>query len=172
MTTKQQIIGCQQKLNSKQAGDIADIIRIVTYLQKQEPNALLCGSVALYFADLLPYRNFGDIDFVINRKHFNTEDLPYRKDKYAGINRKRDKYESYHLDYYRMGKDVSINFLVHDDDVQLNEQTIKTIKCQSVDDILHWKRKYNRPKDKQDLKKIQIQIDSIFESTVLNQEEE
>ncbi len=165
MMINQRLHGFLRKLSSKQNKKEDFLPSVFIYavesLQKNNPTLLLCGSVALILSDLLPYRKVHDIDFVINRRHFDNSDLWVRTSPYPEMS--DDGYESYEMKQ----NGIFVNLLVFDDDVKLNEKVIMSpfnteIRCQDLNDILSWKRKYNRPKDIEDLKN----IDNAFEEAI------
>jgi hypothetical protein len=166
MMIKKLVTGCLQKLNLKSSGKTSSLphhfIYAIENFQKEHPEMLLCGSVALILNEALPYRKVHDIDFVINRQHFDSHRLGHRANPYT--NEVHDGYYSHEIEV----QDILINMLVFDDDIKLNEKTIISpfntkIKCQDINDILLWKRKYNRPKDIEDLNNINKAIeDAIF----------
>lgn len=140
-------------------------IDVILKLQERNPQLYLCGSSALMFSGLLEERHMSDIDFVINRRDLNALVglLNVRTDAYSGIEI-HDDYTSYHgsFNIYSLGMlrtiSYKINLLVFKDDIVLNTETIthlgNTFKTQKLDDILFWKRKYNRSKDIKDLDNI------------------
>lgn len=154
MTIRQLITGCLQKLNSKQSGSIdVNTIDKIRAFQKQHPEALLCGSAALILSDMMPYREIHDVDFVINKRHFDQ--LSYMM---AKTNPYDNEEEDGYISYSNMIGSIEFNLLVFDNNIKLKEKTITLpqgdIKCQEINDILYWKRKYNRLKDKEDLENI------------------
>lgn len=137
---------------------ITGLSTVVAEIQRLNSQLILCGSVALIFADMLDRSCVGDIDFVVNKKDCpRLRDIySLRKDKY--VDNVDDNYESYH-GVYDLGNEMfDINLLVFDDDIKLEIDTItylnKTVNIQKIDTILNWKKKYNRSKDIEDLNKI------------------
>lgn len=147
------------------------IIDIVIKLQKDNPNLYLCGSVALITAGLLENRKVSDIDFVLKYKDLDSIvnlidmriDTSYKPDRHDG-------YDSYH-GYYgtNVAGSIAINLLIFKNNAPLKVEFIKysdnTIKVQKLDDILCWKKKYNRSKDIQDLEKI---ANKLIEAELVN----
>lgn len=127
---------------------------VINELQVQLPQLVLCGSVALMLHDLLDRRNPSDIDFVLTEKDIPYFALSLREDKYLG----NDNYRSFHCKYLRSGKSYSLNLLVFTDDTVINTEVFKygdnNILAQKVDDILFWKKDYDRKKDRDDLDNI------------------
>ena len=127
-----------------------DYAYVVEELQKIFPQLVLCGSVALMLQGLLDRKNPGDIDFVLREN-----EIPIirglREDKYIG----NDKYRSFHLDYIKCGKNYKLNLLVFVNATVINTEVVNyqgiNLTMQKVDDILFWKRDYNRQKDRDDL---------------------
>lgn len=140
------------KLNDKS-------IRLIKELQRNNPDLLLCGSVALILSGLLPKRNVSDIDFVCSDKHMRKirRNLSLRSDPYNDLN---DGYNSYSTYITVGGWYCKINVLFFKDDTQLRSDHLKSnntmIKHQDLQDIINWKKKYNRPKDLKDLEEITL----------------
>ena len=141
------------------------IIPHIKALQDQNPGLLLCGSVALILSGLLENRAVSDIDFTINYKDINATFFKTLKRYPYSMDNSNDNYISYkHGDAI-----LPINILAFEDGVVLNSENIEVspglyIKCQSMSDIIYWKEKYNRFKDKEDLDKITMKI---IETTIL-----
>lgn len=144
----------------------SDYESVVRSIQAANPKLLLCGSLALILADKLDMRDMGDIDFVVNNKDYdnNTHGIswiapdpdPYNlADDNGG-----DGYESLHGQFKYNGKfrsrNVDINLLVFDDDIELKSETLtdSRIRVQDLDTVMRWKKKYNRDKDIKDMNNI------------------
>jgi hypothetical protein len=131
----------------------------IVSLQKDNLQLILCGSVALIVASILDERKVADIDFTAHRDYFDKLKLgPLNKDD-PYKDAEEDGYTSYHKNIYLSGKRLPLNVLIHEDpDAYITIQTVeykgRTFTIQKVDDILHWKKKYNRSKDLQDLENI------------------
>ena len=137
------------------AVSVKDLALIISDLQNKNPELFLCGSAALILAGYLDERVISDIDFVLRAKDLKAiiGVSGLRKDRYP--NDVQDGYSSWHCSY----KHCTINLLAFDDDnTSFDTETIthsgKTIEVQKVDDILRWKKKYNRSKDIKDLNNI------------------
>ena len=177
MTIKKQFIGYLQKLNSKLSGDpVFQVAKTVSTFQEMYPEAILCGSGALILSGMLPYRKMHDIDFIVSYDQFYNSDcgLWTSTDTYAVVNGFTDpKYTSYI--YKDTINNFIINLLVFGHKNDFNIDTICNlkysygyeIKCQSFEDIISWKQKYNRPKDKEDLR---IIMDKAFDDAVFTEE--
>jgi len=166
MTIKQLIIGCLQKLSSKQSGEWRDTKGInneyvdkIIKIQRENHGFLLGGSIALILGDVLPSRDIGDIDLIVSEDDFSQSNL-YMKasesDAYGGLpSVDKQRYRC----FYAYEKGIVINILVYERGVTFRRKNItlsdgSVIACHNFDDILRWKEKYNRPKDIQDLKRI------------------
>lgn len=131
----------------------------IVSLQKENPQMILCGSVALIVASVLDERPVADIDFTAHRNYFDklklgglSPDDPYK-------DAEEDGYTSYHKNVYIGLKRLPLNVLIHEeDDAYITIQTVeykgRIFTIQKVDDILCWKKKYNRSKDLRDLENI------------------
>lgn len=109
---------------------------------------MLCGSVALIHAKAIPDRPVLDIDFVCPPHLFDATGL----DLYGGYG--PQEYEGYTC--YKVQHDKEIegfyyNVFVHDASVVIKGEEVDGVLIQSVDQILFWKKKFNRSKDLKDL---------------------
>jgi len=140
-------------------------------IQRAFPEAILGGSAALIMQGVLPERDIGDIDFIINKKHINVDRLANIADEYKSVEELK-KYASYytHIDH------ILVNFLVYDDDVDLEYSTVeikhrlffkRQLKLSKPKTIIAWKRKYNRDKDQDDLKIIDKIAQKAIEDELL-----
>jgi hypothetical protein len=141
----------------------------IVSLQKENPQMILCGSVALIVASILDERKVADVDFTAHRDYFDKlklgrldKDDPYK-------DAEEDGYTSYHkYIYINNNKRLPLNVLIHEDpDAYITIQTVeyrgRTFTIQKVDDILRWKKKYNRDKDIKDLENIAIKaVEELF----------
>lgn len=117
------------------------------------PSFKLCGSVALILAGKLPVRDVEDIDFVCNEKDINVKGLEKCCD-YDPIINEKDKYKSYKL---RHNVPYPFNLLVFENDVEIKSRDLNIkIPVQDTEQMLFWKIKYGREKDKEDLRNIEI----------------
>lgn len=122
-------------------------------IKKKYPTFKLAGSVALILSGKLPVRNVSDIDFVCNEKDIDVSKLK-KCCNYEPLINEDDGYTS-----YKVVKNVpyQFNLLVFKNDISLNGREINfSINVQDSETILHWKKKYNRPKDKKDFKEIDL----------------
>lgn len=144
------------------------LLDVVLEIQKEDPELLLCGSLALMFAKKLDSRPANDIDFVVNQRYIEKliSILDLDRDRYPEI-KADDDYDSYHGSYFYDGDIYLINVLAFKDNITLNKQYInydfERLKIQDIDTILHYKAKYNRTKDVEDLNNIaNNEIESIL----------
>jgi len=126
--------------------------------KKRYPHYTLCGSVALILAGKIPVRDVGDIDFVTNERFVNISELLIEtgSEHYSDVI-ENDGYRCVNIKN-RCGVNGvwSYSLFIFPDNVIINKtnQTIK-LELQSVDDILKYKKQYNRHKDRQDIKELQ-----------------
>lgn len=145
---------------------IKPIDRVIA-LQKENPNFLLAGSLALILSDTLPNRSVHDIDIVVNIKDFKNTDYFRNSSVYNYSDITSNEYDSYSYWDYRCEINL-LNFLVFPDNIKLNKGLLKIednkIIIQDIDDILKWKQKYNREKDLKDLDNITAKAleDALF----------
>ncbi len=122
-------------------------LAIAKQIQKRNPDYILCGSVALILAKIIPEREVSDVDFLSNKDEFKAESLQMTNYP-IGDN---DGYKTYKITqpntYYYY------NVFVHDKPQTLT-QVIDGITIQHVDEILKYKKQYGRVKDLDDLGKI------------------
>lgn len=169
MMIKKPLTGFLPNHSSRQSGNRfpSHVLEIIRVVQKKHPNFLLCGSAALILAGVLPYREMHDLDFAVNRSHFNNWGFS-KTNPYEG--QTEDGYESYISRYAAQGIGMDVNVLVFDNSITLNSEDIiisqgnRPIKSQCLNDIMFWKEKYNRPKDIKDLDAIASKAleDAIF----------
>ena len=139
---------------------MAKLLKTILDIQATNPQLALCGSAALIYAGLLPKRDIGDLDFVLNKRHVDALQGIYnlRADVYP--KQKDDRYKSYHGNWSFSGlfSGYKINLLVFNDDILLTSEAVifegEHIRVQTLDNVLKWKEKYNRPKDIKDLNDI------------------
>lgn len=133
-------------------------INLIKSMQKEHPELILCGSLALMHGDLLDIRSVSDIDFVTHKEQIPNINLRLSKD-YRYQEAEYDGYESYSS--YRHNFEVGhykINVLAHKNDYKIETQIINGITVQNLDNIMKWKTKYNRPKDLKDIDNISNNI--------------
>lgn len=179
MTIRQLITGCLQKLNSRPSGSPSVMgingkdIDMILAIQRDNPDFLLGGSAALILADILPYREMGDIDIITHEDAFVQSNLymnARESNNYVGVESvDKQKYKSYYVEHKRYQNVTYINLLVYDRGIRLNRQSVDLgtghkIVCQNLDDILYWKQQYNRDKDIKDLEIIMSKAceDAVF----------
>jgi hypothetical protein len=114
---------------------------------------LLCGSLALMAAGSMPMGYVSDIDFVTNSFPMF---FPIR-DENGCCYDKSGMYYHYEFEY-----DVTVDLFVHKNTVFQQPGKYYGMCLQRISDMLFWKNKYNRKKDRNDL--IQIHLnDELFE---------
>lgn len=124
-------------------------------IRKKHPQFKLCGSVALILSGKLPVRDVYDIDFVVNESEINLETVK-KSTIYEPLINEKDGYECYSI---RDDSTYCYNLFVFKKDIPVKSREINIkIPIQLEDDILKWKAKYNRPKDKEDLRNINRRI--------------
>lgn len=123
-------------------------LSIAKQIQAGRPDYLLCGSVALILWGAIPERKVLDIDFVCPADKFNPEGLSlyggYGPSDFGG-------YLCYKVQTDNAVKGFYYNVFVHDPSVVIKNDEINGVKIQSIDQILFWKKKFNRAKDRTDL---------------------
>ena len=117
---------------------------------KMHPQYLLCGSTALIIGGKIPSRDVHDLDFCCGISHIHeVKPLRFLRDDGYHIHH-YDGYDTYKIDvdgpynYY-------YNVFVHKDPKYLYAQIVNGIQCQSLDQILFWKKSFGRSKDKKDM---------------------
>jgi hypothetical protein len=110
---------------------ITEAMRIARKIQKKYPKKIICGGLALHLYKVIERVKFSDVDFVAYEKNV----VP--------------------------GECISLtctkpypHCLFLSSDLRVGE-TIEGLKLQALDQIIHWKMRYGRKKDLEDLKKYQ-----------------
>jgi hypothetical protein len=140
---------------------VCEHLNLIRQLQANHKDLILCGSVALILADVLPDRSIGDIDFVTNNRNIINE-LNLTRDAYAD-EVANGGYLSYSVTQIRQGFGLyKLNVLIFNPCVSIETETIKLpggdLVCQRISDIIHWKEKYNRTKDIIDLDNMSLNM--------------
>lgn len=108
---------------------------------------ILCGSLALMWRGSLPHRDVGDLDFIslvpVNSKDFQ----PISKDDWVYV-RVNDGYLCY---AHSLDVEHTYNIFVFDQTRNIEYDVFDGFKVQREDQILHYKKLYNRSKDVIDL---------------------
>lgn len=126
--------------------------------QKQYPDRILCGSVALMISRKIPMGPVSDIDFVSNS-------FPAQNLRCSG---KYQKHEN-GSHFYHFELDSNIDLFVTDKRIKLQAPVAYWgIAIQSIEDILYWKGLFNRDKDRDDLLAMSMSLamsleDDLFE---------
>lgn len=124
---------------------------------KNNPDYILCGSVALILAGVIPERDVSDLDFVAFKSNLSEDELQmvnyahnswWQTEKTGYKTYKKSITEGIYSGCY-------YNLFVHDKKV-LRTQVINGIIIQNVNDILKYKLIYSREKDIADLNKARI----------------
>jgi hypothetical protein len=120
-------------------------------IQKQYPEYILCGSVALILAGKIKVRDVHDLDFVTSSRLISKSEIEKRLLKTEEyINEiENDDYTCYVSTYNSCHK---FNLFFFEETKSSAKTIDMKIKIQDPDDIMKWKKKYNRPKDKKDIK--------------------
>jgi len=135
-------------------------ILLAKIIQQQNPDFLVAGSLALMLAGCIPKGDVHDIDFSSK----SQQSIFYNKDKKstpASIVQSHKEFTCYGFkrfesDYTFFKYDV---FYYPD---LIEGGTVDGLKFQSIDQILYWKRKFNRPKDREVLSRIDNMLDDIL----------
>lgn len=122
---------------------------------KSNPEFILCGSLALMFQKVLPIRDIGDLDFVCFRETFKSNHLLTRLNEndtetnvYVRVNK---GYLCYELD---IDTTTHYNIFVFDKTEDIKFKVVDGLMVQTSDQILKYKKAYNREKDQADLNNI------------------
>lgn len=125
-------------------------------IRKKNPHYVLCGSVALIMSGKLPVRDVHDIDFVTNERFISEKELNRLTYGEYGPT-ENDGYTCYEVLNYGVHGVWGYNLFVFPDDVDLKIKEINiTVNIQHPDEILKWKKKYNREKDIEDIEQVKI----------------
>lgn len=133
-------------------------IEFTKIIQGLNPDYVPCGSLALMVAGLLPKGEVHDLDFA-SPKFVKAPSTNIRQTSRA-IRNQQAPYICYGFEY----KVDCMSF--HYDVFYYPECedgiTVDGIKMQSLEQILHWKRRFNRPKDQEMLSKIDNALDDLI----------
>lgn len=118
-------------------------------LIRENPSWVLCGSTAMILSGEIDVRDVHDIDFIVQKSKINTDELVSSSD-YSLINT-GDGYTCYILKN-DFGCPFDINLFVFDDNKPINKKTVSIkIPIQNPKEMIKWKKKYDREKDRADL---------------------
>lgn len=130
-------------------------LQLIKEMQSRYTNFVLSGSVALIASGALDNRPVSDIDIVLHKRCLPKFTMFSNLKIDKNYPDSGDGYISYHATY----KEMEINLLVYNNDREIRNTwtdvpNIGKIKHQKLEDIINWKKKYNRPKDLKDLENI------------------
>jgi hypothetical protein len=142
------------KKNWASAMHTAELSYHIRQIQINHKDLYLCGSAALILKGVLPNREIHDLDFVSCNRDLIKE-FALWPDVYTEVGN-RDEYVSY--SGFTQYSNIKVNILLYKKNTEFNLDTVQSnygnIICQNVDDIVEWKKKYNRQKDLIDLDNI------------------
>lgn len=112
---------------------------------------IICGSVAMIYLDVIPVRAVHDLDFICPKHKFDTSLPTYGN--YGPV--ENDGYLCYKISgdnglYY--------NVFVFEDDNFVKTVRKDGVLWQDPEQMLFFKRKYNRPKDQKDLNNLSAEF--------------
>ncbi len=123
-------------------------LQIAKLIIKNNPNYVLCGSTALILSKTMPKRKVNDLDFCCPSELFKLG----TKQTYGDYGPMKN--EGY-LCYKITGdKGFYYNVFVHDKKFDLKITTVDGVKIQDPQQILKFKKEYNRTKDKEDFSRM------------------
>lgn len=137
-----------------------DALYYALMIKKRHPDYILCGSVALILAGKMDVQDVGDIDFVVHKSKVNETNIQKHCEEscYPQItDNKNEGYRSYKIENHDSEKGMyDYNLLVFDSMDDITKREVKfSIDIQVPDQIIAWKKKYNRPKDKKHIKQME-----------------
>lgn len=130
-------------------------LAIAEEVKKENPEYILCGSVALILAGVIPEREVGDIDFIAPPNYVNEKLKDYIMN-YPGFTVPQNKtgYKTYKQDIVLNDlKGFYYNVFVPDFG-NIKTQVVNGITIQDTNTILKYKTLYAREKDLADLSKV------------------
>jgi hypothetical protein len=119
-------------------GSAIDLART---LQAKHPEWLVCGSLALMLGGYMKVRRLSDIDFAT--PHFSS--IP----KFERLYRTEYKNDASEK-YYHVSSGEGWDLFVHDE-ITHQPGFYHNLRLQNIQEVLHWKRIFNREKDQIDL---------------------
>lgn len=130
-------------------------LKIAKKVMNRHPDYILCGSVALILAGVLPERDVGDVDFIVPKDNFTKtmiEDLAYK-----GTNIKMG-YKAY---IERIAMFEHYNIFMFDNTEKIKTKVIGGLTIQDPENILKFKNLYARDKDLKDLNAIKNKTTAV-----------
>ena len=116
----------------------------------KNPELILCGSLSLILAKKIPEREIHDLDFCCHKERFSIQKyLPMCN--YDGFENLGYTCYNVNSDFAYDGSPLFYNVFVHEKEIR-TQKTSMGFLTQNIDDILYWKKSFNREKDKIDLK--------------------
>jgi len=125
-----------------------EAVAVARTLQITYPRWHLCGSLALMVTGHIPIRRMSDIDFC-------TDDVL----SIPGMHRARYK-TNHDENYYHVADEEAGWCLFIHRKLRIEHGTFQGLRLQKIEDILYWKRQFNRDKDLVDLNLLE---DELFE---------
>ncbi len=135
-------------------------IVLAKFIQERNPNFELCGSLALMLYGLLPKGEVHDLDFASAKCVTKPKDCKQTKQTSRSIRNQRSNYICYGFKYEV--DCLSIHYDVFYYPELESGATVDGLKLQSADQIIFFKRQFNRPKDKEMLSKIDTALDNML----------
>jgi len=125
-----------------------EAVAVARQQQRRFPRWYVCGSLALMVAGHIPIRRMSDIDFC-------TRDFS----RIPGMHRARYK-TNHEKNYYHLADEKEGWCLFIHKELKIEHGTFQGLHLQKIEDVLYWKRQFNRDKDLVDL---QLLPDELFE---------
>lgn len=117
---------------------------------KLRPYYILCGSLGLLLRGAIPKRDVHDLDFICPKAEFDK--IKPTLQLYGGDERYVIENDGYKC--YKVSGDGRFYYNVfvfdNDSDYEYNE-VYSGMKCQTTEQMLKYKKEYNREKDRKDL---------------------
>lgn len=127
-----------------------DALNLAKKIMEKRPQLILCGSVGLILQKAIPERDIHDLDFACLPEDFTfVSELSL----YGGAKTDYNTVENEDNTCYKVVGDSGYYYdvFVFDDSEKLEYSIVNGIKVQSVNQILSYKKVFDRPKDRNDL---------------------
>jgi len=134
-----------------------EAVAVARQQQRKFPRWYVCGSLALMVAGHIPIRRMADVDFCTSDVFISA-----RGGGIPGLHR-----ATFHLNltdheknYYHLADEKEGWCLFIHKELKIEHGTFQGLHLQKIEDVLYWKRQFNRDKDLVDL---QLLPDELFE---------
>ena len=134
-----------------------DAIAIALQHQICNPEWFVCGSLALMLSGITKAGDVSDVDFVTNTFPKRVQFYTTKYHKHIELSEGNQWCSYYHCEYSEF-----VDLFIHSQPVSIETYKYRGLHIQNIQDVIKWKRHFNRDKDKTDLSQIYLP-ESLFE---------